>query len=154
CRDDARPQAGLPRKIFAGSRARSDRAREGHVLPLRPDHPADDPRPSEGGGGMLNGWKVIVGGAALPRALAQEAMQRGIDITTGYGMSETCPVLTLAHLRSECEGWDVDRQVEVRIKAGRPIPLVDIRVVDTEMRDVPADGTTPGEIVARAPWLT
>jgi fatty-acyl-CoA synthase len=103
---------------------------------------------------MLNGWKVIVGGAALPRALAKEAMQRGIDITTGYGMSETCPVLTLAHLRSEYEGWDVDRQVEVRIKAGRPIPLVDIRVVDTEMRDVPADGTTPGEIVARAPWLT
>jgi len=109
------------------------------------------PRAAEG---MLNGWKVIVGGAALPRALAKEAMQRGIDITTGYGMSETCPVLTLAHLRSECEGWDVDRQVEVRIKAGRPIPLVDIRVVDTEMRDVPADGTTPGEIVARAPWLT
>jgi fatty-acyl-CoA synthase len=63
-------------------------------------------------------------------------------------------VLTLAHLRPEHEGWDVDRQVEVRIKAGRPIPLVDIRVVDTEMRDVPADGTTPGEIVARAPWLT
>jgi len=109
------------------------------------------PRAAEG---MLNGWKVIVGGAALPRALAKEAMQRGIDITTGYGMSETCPVLTLAHLRPEHEGWDVDRQVEVRIKAGRPIPLVDIRVVDTEMRDVPADGTTPGEIVARAPWLT
>src|SRR6266481_2661686 len=109
------------------------------------------PRAAEG---MLNGWKVIVGGAALPRALAKEAMQRGIDITTGYGMSETCPVLTLAHLRPEHEAWDVDRQVEVRIKAGRPIPLVDIRVVDTEMRDVPADGTTPGEIVARAPWLT
>jgi fatty-acyl-CoA synthase len=104
--------------------------------------------------GVLKGWKVIVGGAALPRALAKEAMQHGIDITTGYGMSETCPVLTLAHLRSEDEAWDVDRQVEVRIKAGRPIPLVDLRVVDPEMRDVPRDGTTPGEIVARAPWLT
>ena len=99
------------------------------------------PRAAEG---MLNGWKVIVGGAALPRALAKEAMQRGIDITTGYGMSETCPVLTLAHLRPEHEAWDVDRQVEVRIKAGRPIPLVDIRVVDTEMRDVPADGHDAG----------
>jgi acyl-CoA synthetase (AMP-forming)/AMP-acid ligase II len=104
--------------------------------------------------GVLKGWKVIVGGAALPRALAKEAMQHGIDITTGYGMSETCPVLTLAHLRAEDEAWDVDRQVEVRIKAGRPIPLVDLRVVDPEMRDVPRDGTTPGEIVARAPWLT
>lgn len=104
--------------------------------------------------GVLNGWKVIVGGAALPRTLAKDAMQRGIDITTGYGMSETCPVLTLSHLRLEDEGWDVDRQVEVRIKAGRPIPFVDIRIVDAEMRDVPQDGATPGEIVARAPWLT
>src|SRR5262252_8042447 len=49
--DGARPQAGLPRKIFAGPGARSDRPREGHVLPLRPDHPANDPRPSESGGG-------------------------------------------------------------------------------------------------------
>jgi acyl-CoA synthetase (AMP-forming)/AMP-acid ligase II len=104
--------------------------------------------------GMLDGWKVIVGGAALPRALAREAMQRGVDITTGYGMSETCPVLTLSHLRSEHEAWDLDRQVEVRIKAGRPIPFVDLRVVDAEMQDVPRDGATPGEIVARAPWLT
>jgi acyl-CoA synthetase (AMP-forming)/AMP-acid ligase II len=104
--------------------------------------------------GTLNGWKVIVGGAALPRALAKDAMQHGIDITTGYGMSETCPVLTLAHLGPEHEAWNLDRQLDLRIKAGRPISLVDIRIVDAEMRDVPHDGTTPGEIVARAPWLT
>lgn len=104
--------------------------------------------------GALNGWKVIVGGAALPRTLAKQAMQHGIDITTGYGMSETCPVLTLAHLKPEQEAWDADRQIEVRTKAGRPIPFVDIRIVDAEMKDVPHDGTTPGEIVARAPWLT
>jgi acyl-CoA synthetase (AMP-forming)/AMP-acid ligase II len=103
---------------------------------------------------VLNGWKVIVGGAALPRALAQAATQHGIDITTGYGMSETCPVLTLAHLNPEHEAWDADRQIELRIKAGRPIPFVEIRVVDADMRDVPQDGATPGEVVARAPWLT
>jgi acyl-CoA synthetase (AMP-forming)/AMP-acid ligase II len=106
------------------------------------------------GEGALKGWKVIVGGAALPRALAKAAMQHGIDITTGYGMSETCPVLTLAHLNREHEAWDADRQIELRIKAGRPIPLVDIRVVDPDMKDVPHDGATPGEVVARAPWLT
>ena len=104
--------------------------------------------------GMLGGWKIIIGGAALPWALAKAAMQRGIDVTAGYGMSETCPVLTLAHLRPEDEALDLDRQLETRIKAGRPIPFVDIRVVDAEMQDVPHDGVTPGEIVARAPWLT
>ncbi len=104
--------------------------------------------------GVLNGWKVIIGGAALPQALAKEALQRGIDIVTGYGMSETCPILTLSHLKLEYETWDIDRQVEVRTKTGRPIPLVNIRVVDFEMKDVPHDGVAQGEIVARAPWLT
>jgi fatty-acyl-CoA synthase len=39
----------------------------------------------------LSGWKVIIGGAALSRSLCLEAMQHGIDIFSGYGMSETCP---------------------------------------------------------------
>ena len=88
----------------------------------------------------MNGWKVIIGGAALPQALAKEALQRGIDIVTGYGMSETCPVLTLSHLKLKYETWDIDRQVAVRTKTGRPIPLVNIRIVDFEMNDVQHDG--------------
>jgi fatty-acyl-CoA synthase len=42
----------------------------------------------------------------------------------------------------------------VRTKAGRPIPLVDLRIVDEEMRDVPRNGKAAGEVVVRAPWLT
>ena len=40
----------------------------------------------------LAGWKVIIGGSALPEGLARAAMARGIDIHAGYGMSETCPL--------------------------------------------------------------
>jgi len=39
-------------------------------------------------------------------------------------------------------------------RAGRPNPLVDLRVVDDEMNDVPHDGKATGEIVLRAPWVT
>lgn len=46
----------------------------------------------------LKGWKLIIGGAALPPRLAKAAVDLGIDIFSGYGMSETCPVLTLAQL--------------------------------------------------------
>ena len=35
-----------------------------------------------------------------------------------------------------------------------PVPLVDLRIVDAEMNDVPHDGEHAGEIVVRAPWLT
>src|SRR5262249_50835913 len=42
-------------------------------------------------GTELAGWKVIIGGAALPQALAKQALGRGVDVFAGYGMSETCP---------------------------------------------------------------
>jgi fatty-acyl-CoA synthase len=44
--------------------------------------------------------------------------------------------------------------VDIRTKAGIPVPLVDIRLVDADLREVPHDGQTPGEVVVRAPWLT
>src|SRR5215469_6315844 len=44
----------------------------------------------------LSRWTVLIGGAALARPLARRALEMGIDVFTGYGMSETCPVLTLA----------------------------------------------------------
>ncbi len=105
-------------------------------------------------GTRLDGWKVIIGGAALPRALARQALDLGADVFAGYGMSETCPVLTLAQLEPSMLGWPVERQVEIRTTTGRPIPLVRLRVVDLELRDVPHDARTPGEIVVQAPWLT
>ena len=105
-------------------------------------------------GRRLDGWKVVIGGAALPQALAQQALDLGIDVFAGYGMSETCPILTLSHLQPEMLAWDRERGLEYRCKTGRPIPMVDLRIVDTEMREVPADGKTQGEIVVRTPWAT
>ncbi len=102
----------------------------------------------------LSRWKVVIGGSALPRGLCRAALERGIDIFAGYGMSETCPVLTLAHLEREVLEQDLDRQAEARCRTGRPIPLVDLRIVDDRMNDVPSDGASSGEIVVRAPWLT
>ena len=102
----------------------------------------------------LAGWKVVIGGAALPQALARQALEEGVDVFAGYGMSETCPILTLSHLKPHMETWDIERQAEVRCKTGRTVPLVQIRIVDEAMNDVPQDGEAQGEIVARAPWLT
>lgn len=102
----------------------------------------------------LQGWKLIIGGSALPKALCKAALAKGIDIYTGYGMSETCPILTLAQLTPEMCTWDEGRQVEMRCKTGVPLPLVDLRIVDEIMGDVPHDGKATGEIAVRAPWLT
>jgi len=103
----------------------------------------------------LSSWKVVIGGSALPRGLAQAAMTRGIDVFAGYGMSETCPVLTLANLKPHMMDWDLDRQLDIRTLTGIPIPLVNLRVADIGTGNpVPEDGKTPGERVVRPPWLT
>src|SRR5215471_7990222 len=102
----------------------------------------------------LSGWKVIIGGSALPKGLAKLALGRGIDIFGGYGMSETCPIVSLAQLKPSMTELDPDQQLEYLTRAGIPGQLVDLRIVDDEMRDVHHDGKASGEVVVRAPWLT
>ena len=102
----------------------------------------------------MTGWKIVIGGAALPKSLAKSAMERGIDIFCGYGMSETCPLLTSSNLKASMLTGNMDEEIDIRTTAGRPVPLVDLRIVDAEMNDVPHDGKAAGEVVVRAPWLT
>jgi fatty-acyl-CoA synthase len=102
----------------------------------------------------LKGLKMVIGGSALPKALAKRALAAGIDIFAGYGMSETGPLAAVSHVRSKDLTGDPDAEVEFRAKAGIAGPLVDLRIVDSDMKNVPHDGKSAGEIVLRAPWLT
>ena len=108
-------------------------------------------------GRRFPGWKIVAGGAVLPPGLCREALAHGIDIFTGYGMSESCPFLTVSQRPA---GPDVDLRIgsgddeAFRTRAGWAVPLVQLRVVDEQMRDVPHDGSAQGEVVVRAPWLT
>ncbi len=86
--------------------------------------------------------------------LARAALARGVDLLTGYGMSETCPVLSIAHLHSADFESTLDEQIALRCKTGLPLPLVDLRIVTPEMQDVAHDGQATGELVVRSPWLT
>jgi fatty-acyl-CoA synthase len=102
----------------------------------------------------LKGWKVIIGGSALSRGLCKEALKHGINLYTGYGMSETCPLLTLANIKPHMMDWDEEAQIDIRCKTGLPVPNVQLEIVDLDGNPVPHDGKTAGEVVARAPWLT
>lgn len=102
----------------------------------------------------LSKWKCIIGGAALPRAVAIAALKKGIDVFVGYGMSETCPVLTLSHLTENELKLSVEEQAELRCRTGRPLPLVQMRVVDEKGNAIKTDDKATGEIIVRTPWLT
>ncbi len=97
----------------------------------------------------LSHWKVVIGGSSLPHGLAASALARGINVFAAYGLSETCPLLTVAQIDP-----DHADDLTARCRAGWPAPMVDLRIVDDNMVDVHREGASTGEIVARAPWLT
>jgi fatty-acyl-CoA synthase len=69
-------------------------------------------------------------------------------------MSETGPLLTLAQLHPHLGTLDEESELHFRTKAGAPLPLVELRTVDEDLRDIPAQPGATGEVVARSPWLT
>ncbi|WP_010256846.1 fatty acid--CoA ligase [Myroides injenensis] len=102
----------------------------------------------------LSTWSVLIGGSALSKPLARRALERGISVVTGYGMSETCPLLTSSYLSLETIKNDMESQLEIRTRTGRAALLVDLKVIDEQGNEVPKDGKSLGEIVVRAPYLT
>ena len=98
---------------------------------------------------------MVVGGSALPPSLARAALARGIDVFAGYGLSESVPDADGGASSSRKHlGGDFEEEVRYRTTTGIAAPMVDLRVVDENMADVPHDGEAVGEIVVRAPWLT
>ncbi|WP_342400319.1 long-chain fatty acid--CoA ligase [Weizmannia sp. FSL W8-0676] len=96
---------------------------------------------------------IVSGGAASPKGLirAYEETYK-VPFMTGYGMTETTPVVSLATLKSSMDSFTVDEIVDVRGKTGLPVPGVEVKVVN-ENGEVPWDGKTMGELIVRGPWI-
>ncbi|MEM3786132.1 MAG: fatty acid--CoA ligase, partial [Nitrososphaeria archaeon] len=103
----------------------------------------------------LSNWQVVTGGSALPRGIAQRAMDLGIKVLAAYGMSETCPVVTAAILKEHMEKYDTEKQLDYLLKTGIPAHLCEADIVDPLTDEFLAhDGKTTGELVVRTPSLT
>jgi len=102
----------------------------------------------------LGGLKMVIGGSELHKALAKQALAAGIDVYASYGMSETGPIVAVAQVMTKDLGGDPEREVDLRVRAGITAPLVDARIVGQDMKELPHDGETAGELVLRSPWLT
>jgi fatty-acyl-CoA synthase len=91
------------------------------------------------------------GGSAVPRQLMKDFEERhDVRIFQAWGMTETSPVATYSRPR---EGDHDDAYWDDRAKQGRPLPWVELRLVDDVGGEVPWDGATTGEIEVRGPWI-
>jgi fatty-acyl-CoA synthase len=104
----------------------------------------------------LPNLRFALAGGTQPSLWLIERFERefGITILQGWGMTETSPVAAIAWPKHKMRQWDPDRlRREIRVKAGLPLPGIDVRVVAENGQDVPADGSSRGELLVRGPWV-
>ena len=93
--------------------------------------------------------RVTLGGAASSPTLVREVEENlGCACFSGYGLTETAPVLTISPMKPEVH-WEGEQRYVGQSMTGYAIPGVELRVVDANERDVPRDGQSMGEIIAR-----
>jgi fatty-acyl-CoA synthase len=94
------------------------------------------------------------GGAAAPRVMLERFAERyGLRIVQGWGMTETSPVGGLALPPAGVEEG-TEEDLDWRMRSGRVIAGVEMRVVGKNGDELPRDGTSEGEIEVRGPWVT
>ncbi len=105
-------------------------------------------------GRKFDGLKLLLGGSKLNEGLAKAAIESGIEFMSGFGMSESCPVLSRAVFDDKTDSMEITEQLNYRCLSGSPIMLVSMEIWDENGTARPMDGQSTGELVIRAPWLT
>jgi fatty-acyl-CoA synthase len=95
---------------------------------------------------------VPCGGSAVPRHLMEAFQERhGVRIIQAWGMTETSPLGAVAH---PPRGTPPEEEMQWRVKTGRVVAGVELRIVDDDGKVLPWDGEAVGEIQVRGPWIT
>ncbi len=94
------------------------------------------------------------GGAALPLSMI-ERFERdfGAEAMQGWGMTETSPLCVIGRLLPKHEGLEAAELAQIRLKQGRGICGVELKIVDDCGNRLPWDGVAFGEVWVRGPWI-
>ncbi|PYV16049.1 MAG: o-succinylbenzoate--CoA ligase, partial [Acidobacteria bacterium] len=99
--------------------------------------------------GALQGLRVGTAGAPPPAAVIERMESLGATVTHLYGLTETGPFLTVCEWKSEFDALSPSERARLKARQGISQLLADTRVLDDELREVPHDGRTVGEICGR-----
>lgn len=98
--------------------------------------------------------RIMLGGAAAsPDLIARMEAAFGCEVLSGYGMTETGPILTTARAKPGVDESDAAARHKRKAMAGWAVPGVEVRVVDVHMQPVPRDSAAIGEVAARGDHL-
>jgi len=95
---------------------------------------------------------IVSGGSAVPSSMIEAVRDRwNVPVIQGWGMTETSPMCVLSHPPKDLNG---ETETYWRLKSGRPVPGIEVRIMDDEGNLLDQDGTTVGELQLKGAWVT
>ena len=98
--------------------------------------------------------RTVIGGSACPPAMITAFREKyGVDVLHAWGMTEMSPLGTLCTLKEKHKGLSEAERNAIRMKQGRAIYGVDLKIVGADGSEQPWDGATYGDLYVTGPWI-
>jgi fatty-acyl-CoA synthase len=98
--------------------------------------------------------RTVIGGSACPPAMLRTFHDTyGVEVLHAWGMTEMSPLGTVCTLKNKQLAFDEDGRMKVRLKQGRVVYGVDMKIVSPDGVELPWDGKTYGDLLVRGPWI-
>ena len=98
--------------------------------------------------------RTVIGGSACPPAMIQAFQDTyGVEVLHAWGMTEMSPLGTLNTLKNKHLDLPHDEKMKIRLKQGRAIYGVDMKIVDEDGKAQPWDGKVYGNLLVKGPWV-
>ena len=98
--------------------------------------------------------RTVIGGSACPPAMIDAFRDDyGVDVLHAWGMTELSPLGTLCTLKNKHLKLPEDAQMKLRLKQGRAIYGVDMKIVNDAGQEQPHDGKAYGDLLVKGPWV-
>jgi 3-(methylthio)propionyl---CoA ligase len=98
--------------------------------------------------------RTVIGGSACPPAMISAFNDvYGVEVLHAWGMTEMSPLGTVCTLKNAHVAMNADDKMKVRLKQGRAIFGVDMKIVDPDGTELPWDGKTSGDLLVKGPWI-
>jgi len=98
--------------------------------------------------------RTVIGGSACPPAMIDAFRDHyGVDVLHAWGMTELSPLGTLCTLKNKHLKLPAEEQMKIRLKQGRAIYGIDMKIVNDQRQPQPHDGQTYGDLLVRGPWV-
>ena len=98
--------------------------------------------------------RTVIGGSACPPAMLHTFHDTyGVDVLHAWGMTEMSPVGTVCTLKNKQLALSPEGQMAIRLKQGRAVYGVDMKIVDADGKELPWDGKSFGDLLVKGPWI-